>query len=79
MNLADFLHTDTYSQKLQVTSIVIGWAWSNMDVAFKVIRDHIICCVSRMNGADFCMLISFSKAKSYNGYICTWSNMAAIF
>ena len=37
MNLADFLHANTYSGKLKVTLIVIEWAWSNMVVNFKVI------------------------------------------
>ena len=37
MNLADFLHANTYSGKSKVTLIVIGWAWSNMGVVFKVI------------------------------------------
>ena len=37
MNLADFLHANAYSGKLKVTLIVIGWAWSNMVVAFKVV------------------------------------------
>ena len=37
MNLADFLHANTYSGKPKVTLIVIGWAWSNMGVVFKVI------------------------------------------
>ena len=34
MNLVDFLHADIYSGK--VTLIVVGWAWSNMDVIFYV-------------------------------------------
>ena len=49
MKLADFLHADTYSGKLEVTLIVIGWAWSNM----------VVGCISRMNeyiGLIFCML-----------------------
>ena len=35
MNLADFLHTNTYPGKLKVTLRVIGWTWSNMGVVFK--------------------------------------------
>ena len=34
MNLADFLNAITYSGKLNVTLIVIGWAWSNVGVVF---------------------------------------------
>ena len=34
MNLGDFLNANTYSGKLKVTLIVIGWALSNMGVAF---------------------------------------------
>ena len=34
MNLAEFLHANTYLRKLKVTSIVIGWAWSNIGVSF---------------------------------------------
>ena len=34
INLAEFLHVNTYLRKLKVTLIVIGWAWSNMDVSF---------------------------------------------
>ena len=37
INLADMLHANTYSGKLEATLIVIGWTWSNMGVAFKVI------------------------------------------
>ena len=37
MNLADFLDANTYSGKPKVNLIVIGWAWSNMGVAFKVV------------------------------------------
>ena len=37
MNLADFLHANTYSGKLKVTLIVIRWALSDMGVVFKVI------------------------------------------
>ena len=34
MNLADFLHANTYLRKVKVMLIVNGWAWSNMDVSF---------------------------------------------
>ena len=34
MILVDFLHANTDSGKLKVTLIVIGWAWSNISVAF---------------------------------------------
>ena len=37
MNLAEFSPANTYSGKLKVTLIVIGWAWSTMGMAFKVI------------------------------------------
>ena len=43
MNLADFLHAKIYSGKLKVTLIVIGWAWSNMGVAFKWLRIEMSC------------------------------------
>ena len=33
INLAEFLHANTYSRKLKVT-LVIGLAWSNMGVSF---------------------------------------------
>ena len=36
MNLAEFLHANTYLRKLQVTLIVIGLAWSIMGVSFQV-------------------------------------------
>ena len=36
MKLADFLHADTYSGKLEVTLIVIWWAWSNMVAGFRL-------------------------------------------
>ena len=29
-NLAEFLHASTYSRKLKITLIVIGWAWSHI-------------------------------------------------
>ena len=32
------LYANTYSGKIEATLIVIGWTWSNMDVAFKVIE-----------------------------------------
>ena len=34
INLAEFLHANTYLRKLKVTLIVIGLAWSNMGVSF---------------------------------------------
>ena len=37
MDVADFFHANTYSRKLKVTLIVIGWACSNMVAVFKVI------------------------------------------
>ena len=37
INLAEFLHANTYLRKLKVTLIVIGLAWSNMGVSFYVI------------------------------------------
>ena len=48
MNLAEFLHANTYLKKLKVTLIVIGGTWSNMGVSFRS-QDSIICCISRMN------------------------------
>ena len=33
MNLAEFLHANTYLRKLKVTLIIIGWAWWNMGVS----------------------------------------------
>ena len=36
INLADMLHVSPYSGELKVALIVIGWTWSNMGVAFKV-------------------------------------------
>ena len=36
MNLADFLHDNTYLEKLKVTLILIGWLWANMGVPFQV-------------------------------------------
>ena len=34
INQAKFLDANTYLRKLKVTLIVIGLAWSNMDVSF---------------------------------------------
>ena len=39
MNLAEFLHANTYLRKLKVTLIVIGWAWSNMGVSFAASQE----------------------------------------
>ena len=36
INLAEFLHANTYLRKLKVTLIVIGWTLSNMGVSFWV-------------------------------------------
>ena len=32
MKLADFLHVDTNFEKLKVTLIIVGWAWSKIGV-----------------------------------------------
>ena len=48
INLANFWHAKTYSRKLKVISVVIGWAWSNMDVAFRS-WDSKICFISKIN------------------------------
>ena len=49
MNLAEFLHANTYLRKLKVTLIVIGGGTgSNMGVFFRS-QDSITCCISRMN------------------------------
>ena len=34
MELTDFLHAVTYSEKLKVDSIIFEWMWSKMAVAF---------------------------------------------
>ena len=34
INLAEFLHANTYLRKLKVPLIVIGLTWSNMGVSF---------------------------------------------
>ena len=34
INLAEFVHANTYLRKLKVTLIVIGLTWSNMGVSF---------------------------------------------
>ena len=34
INLAEFLHANTYLRKLEITLIVIGLPWSNMGVSF---------------------------------------------
>ena len=36
MELADFLHADTDSQKLKADQKCIGWAWSKIGVASLV-------------------------------------------
>ena len=72
MNLDEFLHVNTYLRKLKVTLIVIGWAWSNMDVSFQVMGLYNLLYLINewMNWADFfCILIHGArKAKSYFGY-----------
>ena len=35
INLAEFLHANTYLRKRKVTLIVIGWACSNMSMSFS--------------------------------------------
>ena len=59
------LYANTYSGKLEATLIVIGWTWSNMIVAFKVIGTQLYLKNEGMDWADFFfMLISVRKAKS---------------
>ena len=38
MEWTDFLHGDTVSQKLKADQNVLGWAWSEMGVASRVIE-----------------------------------------
>ena len=53
MDLADFLHANTYSGKLKGTLVVIEWAWSNMGMTFKVIETMLYLQNEQMNSADF--------------------------
>ena len=53
MDLADFLHANTYSGKLNGTLVVIEWAWSNMGMAFKVVENMLYLQNEQMNWADF--------------------------
>ena len=63
MNWADFLHADTNLWKLKVTLIIIGWVWSKMTEALKIvgILNQVYLTNDLMNWADwlndFCMLI----------------------
>ena len=47
------IHTNAYSRKLEVTLIVIGWKWSNMGVAFRVIGTLLYLKNELINSADF--------------------------
>ena len=65
MNLAHFLHVNTYSGKLKVTVIVIGWAWSNTRAAFLVMGLYNLLYLKDewRNWADFCMFIHGIRKK----------------
>ena len=79
MNLADFLHANTYLRKLKVTLIVIGWGMVKYGC---VLLGHgtlyllyllYLLYISRMNKwinwADFSMTIhDVGEAKSWFGY-----------
>ena len=61
VNWADFLHADTNLWKLKVTLIIIGWVWSKMGEALKIVGflNQVYLTNDLMNWADglndFCM------------------------
>ena len=82
MNWAHFLHGFTNLWKLKVTIIIIGWVWSKMGEALKIVGllNQVYLTNDLMNWADwlndFCMLIemecySFALNDARMGYMKT--------
>ena len=82
MNWAHFLHGFTNLWKLKVTIIIIGWIWSKMGEALKIVGllNQVYLTNDLINWADwlndFCMLIvmeyySFALNDARMGYMKT--------
>ena len=68
MNVADFLHANTYSGKLKVTLIVIGGYVQIYMWLLKPQGFFNLLYLNEWNELIFWMFVSVRKAKSYYGY-----------
>ena len=60
MKWADFLHADINLLKLKITLVIIGWVWSEMGKALRLLNqvyltNDLMNWTDQLN--DFCMLI----------------------